>query len=172
MNASFRAEESAAPNAESGFGTTTKERPQAPMSKGSYARWQNCQPQTVSGFSAHLCCRRRLGRTGPDQYNSMPDLCFIARRSCETAQFFRQQASKSYGRSVLPVRTHNLNPYRQPGFCLTDGCNRSWAPCERSWGSPVGHVEVGFGTARGEDGALVLRFGMVMLEGSREGHRR
>src|SRR5215813_9347608 len=111
-------------------------------------------------------------RSRRDSHMLTSDLRLISRRSCETAQFFRQQASKSYGRSVLPVRTHNLNPYRQPGFCLTDGCNRSRATCERSWGSPVGHVEVGFGTARGEDGALVLRFGMVMYEGSRESHRR
>src|SRR5215467_14618266 len=100
------------------------------------------------------------------------DLRLIARRSCETAQFFRQQASKSYGRSVLPVRAHNLNPYRQPGFCLTDGRNRSWATCKRGWSSPVRHVEVGLDTARGEDGALVLRFAMVVREGGCESYRR
>jgi hypothetical protein len=99
-------------------------------------------------------------------------LRFISRRSYEISQFFRQQASKSYGRSVLPIWTHNLNPYWQPGFCLTDGRNRSWATCKCSWGTPVGHVEVGFDTARGEDGALVLRFAMVVCEGSRESYRR
>src|SRR5262252_4572044 len=107
-----------------------------------------------------------------DSHMLTSDLLFITRRTCEAAQFLRQQASKSYGRSVLPVRTHNLNPYRQPGFCLTDGRNRSWATCKRSWGSPVGYVEVGFDTARGEDGPLVLRFAMVMHEGSRESYRR
>src|SRR5215472_4583005 len=112
---------------------------------------------------------------GPSRRNPRmltSDLRFIARRSGETAQFFRQQVSKSYGRCVLPVRTHNLNPYRQPGFCLTDGGNRSWATCKRSWGSPVGHVEVGLDTARCGDGALVLRFAMVVREGSCESYRR
>src|SRR6266536_5354379 len=107
-----------------------------------------------------------------DSYMLTSDLPFIARRSCKTAQFFRQQASKNYGRGVLPVRTHNLNPYWQPGFCLTDGRNRSWGTRKRSWGNPVEHVEVGLGTARGKDGALVLRFTMIVREGSREGYRR
>src|SRR5262249_22302845 len=113
-----------------------------------------------------------MRRSRRDSHMLTSDLRLISRRSCETAQFFRQQASKSYGRSVLPVRTHNLNPYRQTGFCLTDGRDRSWATYKRSWGTPVGDVEVGFGTARGEDSALFLRFAMVVREGSCESYRR
>lgn len=90
------------------------------------------------------------------------DLRFIASRSFEAAQLFCQQASKSYGRGVLPVRTHNLNAHRQPGSCLTDGRNRSWATCKRSRGNPVDHVEVGPDAVRGNDGALVLPFAMVV----------
>src|SRR5215813_11351960 len=99
-----------------------------------------------------------------DSHMLTSDLRFIARRSCETAQFFRQQASKTYGRSVLPVRTHNLNPYRQPGFCLTDGRNRSWATCKRSWGTPVGHVEVGSNDVQIGDDVLVLWFTVIVGE--------
>src|SRR5215470_11390658 len=97
---------------------------------------------------------------------------FVASRGCEAAQFFRQEARKSYGCGVLPIRTHNLNPYRQSGFCLTDGRNRSWATYKCSWGSPVGYVEVGSSNVQVSDGALVLWFTVIVGEGSRESYRR